>query len=277
MNMITGTSYFFDRARTRMGALERDAETLQDQVATGKRLTAASQDSAAWQRLQGLVQAQADTAAYAGNIGTARSVLATADSTLKAVQNGLQRAQELTLRAASGTLSASDRAVIAEEIAAIVADLDDLAATKDGRGLPLFDAAAAPIPVGEDVTIVANEDPVRVFGTIRATLSDYVNTLRGGDNAATAAASNAAITALNGQIGDLAAVQGSVGARAARVEVVAAVAAKAGEVAAVERKGIEATDMTTAIAELQKTMTVLEATQASFSKLSQLSLFNFLR
>ena len=35
--------------------------------------------------------------------------------------------------------------------------------------------------------------------------------------------------------------------------------------------------MTATITELQKTLTVLQATQASFSKLTQLSLFNYLR
>ena len=44
-----------------------------------------------------------------------------------------------------------------------------------------------------------------------------------------------------------------------------------------ERSGLEDTDVTAAITELQKTMTVLQATQASFSKLSSLSLFDYLK
>ncbi len=277
MSNITGTSYFFDRARTRMGALERGAEGLQEQIATGKRLTTASQDAAAWQRLQGLIRAQADNGAYTGNIELARSVLATTDTTLGSIQTGLQRAHELALRAASGSMSPSDRAIIAEEMSAIVADLEDLADTKDARGLPLFDGNAASIPVADGVSVVANEDETRVFGTIRATLSSYVTALRSGDNATAIAASNSAIAALGTASANVASLQGSVGARAARVEIVAAAADDAAEIIAVERKGIEATDLTATIADLQKTMTVLEATQASFSKLTQLSLLNLLR
>lgn len=277
MSNITGTSYFFDRARTRMGALERGAEQLQEQIATGKRLTTASQDAAAWQRLQGLIQVQADTRSFSGNIEVARSVLATTDTTLGNITTGLQRAHELALRAASGSLSPSDRAIIAEEMSAIVADLDELADTKDARGLPLFDDSAAAIPVADGVNVVTNESEGRVFGTIRATLSSYVTTLRTGDNAAGLAASQTAIAALTSASANVASIHGSIGARAARVEIVAAAAADSAEVIAVERKGIEATDLTATIADLQKTMTVLEATQASFSKLTQLSIFNYLR
>jgi len=43
------------------------------------------------------------------------------------------------------------------------------------------------------------------------------------------------------------------------------------------RTAIEDTDIPTAVAELQKTLTVLQATQASFSKLTGMSLFDYLR
>ena len=44
-----------------------------------------------------------------------------------------------------------------------------------------------------------------------------------------------------------------------------------------KRSGLEDTDITTTVVELQKTMTILSATQASFTKLSALSLFDYLR
>ena len=43
------------------------------------------------------------------------------------------------------------------------------------------------------------------------------------------------------------------------------------------RSSLEDVDVTQAYTELSKTMTILTATQTSFSKLSQLSLFNYLR
>lgn len=277
MQNVTGTNYFFDRGRDRMNALSRTAEALQEQIATGKKLTVASQDSAAWQRLQGLVRAKADNTAYAANIEFARSVLAQADSALGAVQTRLQRAAELTIQAKSGTMSASDRAVIAGELEAIVGDLTQLAQTRDARGQPLFDAAAAAIPVADGIAVIANEDPARVFGSILGDLSAFATTLRTGTSAAAGTAAASALTAVNAGIANAASIQGAVGARAARVELVAGAATDAAAVTEQQRMAIEDTDLTTAIADLQKAMTVLEATQASFSKLTELSLFNYLR
>ena len=49
-----------------------------------------------------------------------------------------------------------------------------------------------------------------------------------------------------------------------------------GELRATEEEEVGGTDLASAISELQQTMTVLEASQASFSKLSGLSLFTML-
>jgi flagellar hook-associated protein 3 FlgL len=79
-------------------------------------------------------------------------------------------------------------------------------------------------------------------------------------------------------IGDrAAATQASLGARAARVELVAGQLTDAAVDREAATNDLEAVDMTQAITDLQKTMTVLQATQASFSKLSSLSLFDYLR
>jgi flagellar hook-associated protein 3 FlgL len=72
-------------------------------------------------------------------------------------------------------------------------------------------------------------------------------------------------------------VQASLGARAARVELEQAALGSADIDREVARAAIEDTDITAAITELQKTMTVLQATQASFSKLQGLTLFDYLR
>jgi flagellar hook-associated protein 3 FlgL len=45
----------------------------------------------------------------------------------------------------------------------------------------------------------------------------------------------------------------------------------------IERGNIEGIDVQEAVVQLQKTMLALEATQASFSKLTQLSLFDYIR
>mgnify|MGYP002718311967 CR=1 FL=1 len=80
-----------------------------------------------------------------------------------------------------------------------------------------------------------------------------------------------AITAQNTQ------AQASVGARAVRVDLQAAYFTQVSTDREAARSEMEDVDVTTAITELQKTMTILSATQASFSKLSSLSLFDYIR
>lgn len=62
-----------------------------------------------------------------------------------------------------------------------------------------------------------------------------------------------------------------------RVDIQAAQIKTASSDREIARSGIEDADATETIIELQKTMTILQATQASFSKLSSLSLFDYLR
>ena len=275
--MITGTSYFFDSNRDRMSRLTANADQLQQQIATGKKLLAPSQDAAGWQRLQTLVQAKADGNAYAANITLAQAVLSQTDSTLTSVQSQLQRASELAIKANTAVMSQSDRAAIAEELETIVADLQKLAEAKDPRGQSLFDPDAGPIPIGDGVSVHTNSDPDQVFGTIVASLTDYVAQLRTAPDSDIAANSAAAISAIGGAIETVATAQGSVGARAARVDLFAATAQDAALVTEARRSAVEDADRTTTIADLQKTMTILQATQASFTRLSQLSLFDYLR
>lgn len=275
--MITGTSYFFNSNRDRMLSLSATADRLQTQMATGKKLLAPSQDPAGWQRLQSLIQAKGNAQAYNGTIAVAQGILQQTDGTLATVQSQLQRANELAIKANNGVMSMGDRSAIAEELDQIVADLTGLSNAKDTRGLPLFDEDAAPMPVGEGVNVIVNADRNQVFGTILSALSAYAGQLRTGTPQSVTTDSAAAITAITGAISNVANQQGSIGARAARVDLIAASAGDAAQMIDAQRASIEDADPTSTIADLQKTMTILQATQASFTRLSQLSLFDYLR
>src|SRR3546814_5791223 len=61
-------------------------------------------------------------------------------------------------------------------------------------------------------------------------------------------------------------VRASIGARGARIDLEQTRAADAGAAREIDRSAIEDTDITAAITELQKTMTILQATQASRSE-----------
>ncbi|MES1974502.1 MAG: flagellin [Pseudomonadota bacterium] len=303
--MQISTSQLYDRSTAFMQKLSQKADALQNQVSSTVKFTAPSDDVVAYQRLAGLKQGKADDAAAGANVTLAQSLLQQSDTTLTAVQNALQSASELVLQAGNGTLTDANRATIATQLKGVLDNLVGLANTTDARGQPLFGAATgdsavtvgtdgtvsftgtgspAAIPIGGDQQIVATDTAARVFGGIAtasgtsdvfAIISKFAAALNAGGSV-TAAAKEAgnALTAAQTQVTS---VQGSVGARAARLELVSSQLTDTAANRETGRSALEDTDVTAAITELQKTMTILSATQASFTKLSQLSLFDYLK
>lgn len=283
--MQLSTRLFYDRAAARMNDLSRQAERLTTQASTGQRLLSPSDDSVAYQRLQGLNRTDSNAVAYGANIAMAQSILQQADTTMGSITDQLQLASELAIRANSGTLDPVARAVIADQLDGIATSIAALVASKDVRGTALFGVSGA-IPIGDGQSVeMAGEAGtfLRVPGDgppsdIAATLTALAKVLReDGDIAAGAAVALTDIGAVSGQV---IGARASIGARGARVDIEAAQLKSATLDRAGTRTGIEgdaAENITTAVTELQKTMTVLSATQASFSKLSSLSLFDYLR
>jgi len=297
--MQISTNQFYTSNQRNLQSLTASADRLQAQVSTGKKLLAPSDDAVGYRRLQGLTRDAGNDAAYAGNITIVSSALSQADTSLKSITDDIQRAKELAVKANSGTLSASDRGVIADQLDSIVKALIDLANTKDSRGAALFAggddtavtanpdgsftiAATGPttIPIGDASSAAPGEAASRLFvdasgGDILSDISALATALRGtGDVAAIAGATGDKLTASNSQV---AAVQGSLGARAQRVDIESSRMTDLATDREITRSAIEDTDVTQAITELQKTMTILSAAQASFTKLSNLSLFDYLR
>ena len=306
--MQIATRLFYDRASASMTSLGAKAESLQNQISTGTKLSAPSSDSAAYQRLAGLKRDAVADKAYAANLGTAESVLKQGDTSLTAITDQLQSATELVTQAKTGTLNAANRKAIGEQIAGLVSTLTNLANAKDARGQALFGGAdGAPavaaggtyalaakpvsgIPIGDGQTVQANETAARIFtvgGKVKAdgSIEGGTNTLAMLSAIATALQSDDFKTgSLDTSLADISAasdqvsmVQASLGARAARVDLETARLTDVAADREATRSGLEDTDITTTVVELQKTMTILSATQASFSKLSALSLFDYLR
>ena len=304
--MQIGTSHFYDTGASQLTKLSVQADTLNTQIATGKKISAPSQDVIAYNRLTAIKQANVDATAFGSNVSLAQSLLQQSDTTLTAIGTQLQRAAELTTQAANGTLSDANRKTIAIELQSIRDDLVNLAGTSDARGQPLFGSAGGgaavsqaadgtvsfggtgelpAVPVADGVDVRATDSAARVFGNIPASgggttdvfavLGSLISALNAGGDVT--AATGAAADGLKGAITQVSNVQGSVGARAARLDIVSSQATDAAAARETDRTGLEDTDVSTAITQLQKTITVLQATQASFTKLGQLSLFDYLR
>jgi len=291
--MRIATSQMFDRPSSLMASLTQKADALQTQISTGKKFTAPSQDVAAYAQLQSLARADMDGSAYAANVKLAQGALAQADSTLDSIGTQLQQAQELALQAANGTLTAANRATIATSLGAITDQLLALANTNDLRGQPMFGGAngstpyvkgadgsiaytdsgqAAPIPIGDTDSVVTNVSGDRAFGDMFATIKALSDSLSSGGGVP-----SDTLAKLSSATESVSAARASVGARALRVDLVADQQDSSKVDRAGRRLDLEATDITATVTELQKTLTILQATQASFTKLTSMSLFDYLR
>jgi flagellar hook-associated protein 3 FlgL len=298
--MRIATSQLYNRPASLMTQLSAEADRIQTQIATGKRIQAASDDPAAFLRLAGMQQQTADDGAWAANIGMAQGLLAQTDTTLDSVESQLQRALELATQAANGTLSDANRDAIAEELGAIRDALFGLSNTRDVRGQPLFGGATgdvayvraadgtisfagtgepSAIPIGEGTSIQGTVTGTRAFASgssdMFAVLAGFTAALEAGGDVK--AAADAAMAGLNGALESVNLARASAGARAARLDLDAGRLVDAGEARESARTALEDTDITTAVTQLQKTLTILQATQASFTKLTSLSLFDYLR
>lgn len=298
--MQISSNLMFDRSSSRMSDLMATATKLNTQIATGKKINTPSENVTVAQQIAEFDRKDADAAAYSTNLNLSASLLKQADATLGSMTEQLQRATDLVTQAATGTLSDSNRKVIGGELSALVDSLVSLGNTKDLRGQPLFGSASgtdavirnsdgsftyntAPklseIPIADGVTVQATETASRIFnssaGDTLAKLAQLAAALQTGtDQASTARDALAPLKAAGDQVSI---VQASVGARAARVELQQGLLTNANLDRAELRSSMEDIDVTETYAELSKTLTILNATQQSFSKLSQLSLFNYLR
>lgn len=305
--MQISTSTLYDRAIQRMGDLNAKASRLSDDISSTKHLNVASDDSVAFQRVTLVKRAMANEAQYADNVGLASALLTQADDTLETMQTQVQRAQELAIRASTGTLTEADRKTIAIELDGILETMMGLANSTDARGVPLFGGAdggtpyakdadgtirfqgsgqPAAIPISATGTIVASDSGGRIFGGIATPdgkqdmfgiLQGLAAALAAGDAETLGDDMKQGLTGLNAASEQIANARASVGARGARLTIEAEQYATLANAREIERSGLEDTDIEGSYVKLQQMLTALQATQSTFTQLSQLSLFDQLR
>lgn len=299
----TSTSAFFERSVMDLTALRKQAEETQAEMSTGQRLQRSSEDPVAASRLRQLARAdvldEVDTAAT----NRATTDLTLTDNALSQFANIVTRLQELTTQAASGTLSASQRAGIGEEVAQLRDNLVALANARDGSGNALFGGESAAdaytldasgnatyagtqnAPVislggGQSVTRGVTGPEFLKFKSGNATVDllaftkDLADALKSGAGGATAASN--ALMGLSDGLNSITTAQTVVGSRLSWIDLNTERRTSLSEMRLTEKTDVGGADLTESIAKLQNTMLVLEASQASFSRLANLSLFSVL-
>lgn len=299
------TASFFGHAQGGMAALRKRAEALQAQVSSGERLSRSSDDPVAAARLRALDRAGRLAGADADGAIRAGAALNLADTTLSRIADAMGRARELAVHAANGTLDAGQRAAIGVEIGQLDAQVFALANTRDAEGNALFGGTGSGLAYTRDgagnavYAGTASAGVVEIGGGQSVTRSltgpeflnftgpggatDLMAVLKGLGDALTggspdpAGAARGALGALDAGLDKLGTGQTLVGARLAWIELAGDRRADLGELRAQERADVGGADLAETIAALQHTLLALDASQASFARVSGLSLFNHLR
>jgi flagellar hook-associated protein 3 FlgL len=294
------TSAFYERANLSLSSLRKRAERLQGAIGSGERLGRSSDDPVAASRLRRL--ARADSFAVIDQSIAARAMadFTLADGALSSLAAYVTRIKELATQAATGTLNAAQRARIATEIGQLHGELVQLANTRDSAGHALFGgesagaayvldgsgnpvyagtASAGQLALGEGQSVargltgpeVLNFAGTDLFAVVRA-LADAL----AGAAPDPAQAARDALGQLDAGLETITTAQTVVGARMNWIDLAAERRTAMEELRSEEQGKIGGTDIAETVIRLQQTMTVLEASQASFARLSSLSLFNLI-
>lgn len=309
--MRISTSHWYQAQTAAMSALQARAARSQSQIATGRRLDGAADDPIASARIDVLGRRQRDTEQHIRQAATVDARLRTSETALGGMSEVLTQLREVVVQAGNDTLSAADRLALATEVAGLRDELLRLVNSRDADGHHVFAGAASrgtafaadaagrivwtgqghppSVAVGDGLVIESGDrgldilgapsssDPARtafdVFDNITAAL-----TAADGDTADGRALRHARLDDASDVLASVSdkviEAQAQQGVRLARLDAASEnFEADLVDLAA-ERSALEDTDVTAAVVEMQRTLTLLEAAQASFTQIARLSLFS---
>ncbi len=306
MPMISNsTSAFYERASLNMGDLRKQAEALQSQLGSGQKLARSSDDPVVASRLRALARSDSLAKIDLVNANRASADLNLTDQALSSFTEFAMRVKDIALATGNDTLSESQRASYGVELQGIHASLLALANSRDSAGHSLFGgemagqpytldgsgnavyggtASAGEIALGEGQTVARGmTGPEFLNFSVGGVPTDLMAVVKGLADALQSGAPNASqvardsAVAMDAGIDSLSTAQTVVGSRLSWIDLTSDHRVDLGELRAAEQADIGATDIPGTMAQLTQMLTVLEASQASFTKLAGLSLFNLLR
>lgn len=300
--MQISTNSYFRQSTENFQDLKSQAAKLQEQISTGKKITAASDDPVAFSDLALLKARDSRLAQYKRNIDVARQTLTLEDAALQQASNLLTRVKELAISGSNDSLSPADRQLVSIEAKGLEDSLLDLANTKDSNGLPIFggfvsgnpfqkqidgsivykgDASKTQQAVGDDAQVtvgfsgheVFDRVPMgagpskSVFAIVKAitdSLADGKSPLTPNDDIAKA-------------LDHIISQQAEVGSRLSLLDNAEQKLQDNQTATTAQISILQDTDIEKSVTDLKQKLTTLDAAQTSFVKIAQLSLFNYLR
>ena len=303
--MKISTSFLFDRATERMSTIQNKLATTQAQMAVGKQILSPSDapdQAAAIQRLKGEVQRQDS---HMRTLQIAISRFTAEETALSSSSDVLIRMKELGIQAANDTLAPDDRKAIGVEMKAMRDQLLSLGNTRDDSGNYLFsgtrvntpafaedangkviyqgDQTQTRIPAGVERTVQFTRAGTDVFSRVVRGDGQAVGFFDALDQMISSVNSNQTDKIQQG-IGDISQMHNSLTLSQAQNgsdQVVVQSQLDVLDETLLRYQStlseIEDLDYAEAVTRMNKEMMGLEAAMGSFSKISSLSLFDFIR
>ena len=307
--MKISTSQLFDASIAQMNRQQSNVAEMQAKLASGKNLVKPSDDAEKAALIQRLNSAMQRQDVFDLSLDRAESRLQTEESALMGVEDMLQRIRELAIQGSNDTLSNADRTIIAKEVTSLRDGLFSLANTQDESGNYIFSGTKVKTPafsrdadgvmtyegdqnqtsvdISEYRQVSVNRPGDEIFSSVSRTnddgdsanigffkvIDDFIDALEvsNGTNISLGLEEISTLT------DDMALSLADLGSRMNTVDnqrdILADTKLRYQELLS----NAEDLDYATAVTKLSAQMLSLEAAQASFAKISQLNLFNYLR
>jgi flagellar hook-associated protein 3 FlgL len=303
--MKISTSFLFDRATERMSKIQNRLATTQAQMAESKQILSPSDapdQAAAIQRLKGEVQRQDS---HMRTLDVAMRRYTAEETALSASNDVLIRMKELGIQAANDTLSPDDRKGVAVELKALRDQLLSLGNTRDDSGNYLFSGTRVNTPafaedLSGDVIYQGDQTQTRIPAGVERTVQftragtdvysrvvrqdgnsvgffDALDQMIDGVNNAQTGNIQQGIADLTQMHNNLPLSQAQNGSDQVVVQSQLDVLSETALRFKSTLSEIEDLDYAEAVTRMNKEMMALEAAMGSFSKISGLSLFDYIR
>lgn len=307
MSMRISTMQIYNGGTAGIQNLQSDLYSAQNQLNTMRRIVTPKDDPIGAAQALMVTQAGAVNELYQKNQGAADSKLAALDSTLQGISEELVSIYEKSVAAGNGAYSDSDRKAIAAELTERLDSLVSLANTQDGNGRYVFAGfqstttpfSGSPVTYagddgqqklqvtasqfvttnlsGNDVFVnVVDANGVSTGQSMFQSVQDMITFLNTPGGSAGSTAYTTALKNINASIDNVLRNQATVGARQSSLESMSNTAEDRKVQYAQQLSAIEDLDYAKAITEISQKKLQLEATQATFAKTAQLSLFSYI-
>ena len=307
--MQISTNLMFDKAISQMGKTKDRLGQVQLQLSTSKAVLKPSDSPDKTTTMTRLQTAITRQDSYVATIKTTLDKLSQQETALKSSSNILVRMKELAIQAANDTMSPQDRKEIAIEVAGLRDQVRSLANTQDVNGAFIFsgsrinnaafgtnvdgqrpyqgDQTVGYVPVGAQREVDNNRTGTQAFSRIIRTdqqgnqesvgffkvMDDFVSALINNKPGEIQRSVGELDTAQLGMTESIA----NVGSGMNVLESQQAVAEENILRMKTTLSDVKDVDYTEAITQMNKDMLALEAAQSSFSKISQMNLFDYIR